>query len=120
MAASAASGSAGSPLGVGRTAPAFALPDDSGRARRSEEWIGRGDTIIWFTNLCEICAEQAWELSEAIRQGDLAATVVAIHFPGGSEPPPAEFRRQTEAEFPILIDDGSVGRAWAGEAVPDT
>jgi hypothetical protein len=54
------------------------------------------------------------------RRGALDAALVAVHFPGGSAPAPAEFRRRTGAEFPILIDDGGVGTAWAGEAVPDT
>ena len=88
--------------------------------RRSAEWIGRGETIVWFTNLCAICAEQAAELSAAKREGALGARILAIHFPGGLAPEPRDFRRRTASEFPILIDDGSVGRAWTGEAVPDT
>ena len=107
-------------LAAGNRAPQFALPDDTGRIRRSEEWIGARRTVVWFTNLCSVCEDQAVELEGFARRGELAVPVVAIHFPGGSEPSPADFRRRTGAAFPILIDDGSVGRAWAGEAVPDT
>ena len=115
-----ASSSAPAPLAVGDTAPAFELPDDEGRLRRSTEWIGRGDAVFWLTNLCAVCADQASELARARRRGELTAPVVAIHFPGGAAPPPSEFRRASGADFPILIDDGTVGRAWAGSAAPDT
>ena len=108
------------PLAAGEAAPAFVLPDDEGRPRRSEEWIGRKETIVWFTNLCAICAEQAAVLSAAKRRGALFAEILAIHLPGRIAPAPVDFRRRSGSEFPILIDDGSVGRAWTGEAVPDT
>ena len=116
----AASGATGRPLAAGDAPPPFALPDADGRVRRSSEWIGTRRTVVWFTNLCPVCADQAVELEGFARRGELPGPVIAIHFPGGSEPSPADFRRRTGAAFPILIDDGSVGRAWTGEAVPDT
>ena len=116
----AASSGAGRPLAPGDLAPPFVLTDDRGRLRRSAEWIGVRETIVWFTNLCVVCEDQAIELEELRERGELETEIVAIHFPGGSEPAPAEFRRRTRSKFPILIDDGSVGRAWSGEAVPDT
>jgi peroxiredoxin len=116
----AATEGAGCPLAVGESVPGFALPDDVGEARRSGEFLGRSAAIVWFTNLCAVCEDQARELEALRGRGELDAGIVAIHLPGGSEPSPSEFRRRTGAKFPILIDDGSVGRAWAGEAVPDT
>jgi peroxiredoxin len=113
-------GRAGAPLAVGDAAPKFALPDEAGRVRRSDEWLGRGDAVVWFTNLCDGCADQARELSHAYGRGELPEPIIAIHLPGGAAPPASEFRRRTGAHFPILIDDGTVGRAWAGEAIPDT
>lgn len=112
-------GRKGAPLAVGDRAPEFELPDDSGRLRRSGEWLGPGGAIVWFTNLCEVCADQARDLAELRRRGRIAAPVVAIHLPGPGSRSPAGFRNMG-ADFPILIDDGSVGRAWTGEAVPDT
>ena len=105
---------------AGEAAPAFALPDAAGRIRLSSEWIGASRTIVWFTNLCAVCADQAAALERHRNRGELAAAIVAIHLPGGRAPAIGEFRRRTGATFPILIDDGSVGRAWTGEAVPDT
>jgi hypothetical protein len=111
-----ASPSARRPLAVGDESPAFELPDDAGRLRRSDEWIGRGDAVVWLTNLCAVCADQARELARA----DLTVPIVAIHHPDGASSPPSEFRRRTGADFPVLIDDGSVGRAWAGATAPGT
>ena len=116
----AAQGSAGRALGAGDPAPRFALPDDAGRIRRSEEWLGHGDAVVWFTNLCELCADQAGELASARARGEIQAPIVAVHLPGAGSPAPAVFRRASGSELAILLDDGSVGRAWTGEAFPDT
>lgn len=113
-------GSAGEALRPGREAIPFSLPDDTGRRRFSSEWIGRSPVLLWMTNLCEVCADQAVELVAARHTGTLASDVVAIHFPGTMSPLPADFRRRTGAGFPILMDDGSVTRAWSGDALPDT
>lgn len=76
--------------------------------------------MLWFTNLCELCADQAGELSQAGWIQRSGAKVVAVHLPGGAAPSPSDFRRDSGAEFPVLVDDGAVSRAWTGEAVPDT
>ena len=111
---------AGRPLPAGAAPPGFTLADESGRMRGSSEWIGVGGAIVWFTNLCAVCADQAADLERFREEGRLAASVVAIHLPGGNAPSVADFRRRTGATFPILIDDGAVGRTWTGESVPDT
>lgn len=116
-----ANGSARAALAVGEAAPPFELPDDAGRLRRSDEWLGRSaGAIVWFTNLCDVCADQARELAAARANGKRHAPLVAVHLPGGNAPSAAAFRRVAGTELPILIDDGSVSRAWTGEAVPDT
>lgn len=114
------SGVVAHPLAAGSRAPSFSLPDESGRLRRGEEWIGRRVTVVWLTNLCGICLVQARELAAAAERGALAAEILAIHFPGGLAPAPAEFLRRASARFPILLDDGTVSRLWAGECAPDT
>jgi len=113
-------GRAGPALRVGMAAPDTVLPDDRGIVRRFDAWLGPDDAVVWFTNLCDVCAEQAEELAAARARGELTAPVVAIHLPGGSSPPVAEFRRRAGDHLPILIDDGGTGRAWTGEAIPDT
>jgi peroxiredoxin len=114
-----AQGRAGSALDVGDRAPRFALPDDTGRLRRSEEWFGR-EVVVWFTNLCDLCADQARELEASSPRGELRRAVVAVHLPGAGPRSPAAFRRETGGRIPVLVDDGSVTRTWTGEAVPDT
>jgi hypothetical protein len=116
----AAEGRAVSALVVGDRAPRFDLPDDAGRLRRSAEWLGLGDVAVWFTNLCELCEDQARELASARARGEIEAPIVAVHLPGAGTPSPSAFRRASGEDLPILLDDGSVGRAWTGEAVPDT
>ncbi len=115
-----APGSLRAPLAAGSRAPSFKLPDETGRPRRSEEWIGRGTAVVWLTNLCGICARQARDLAVAAERGELTAAILAIHYPGGLAPSPAEFLRRTGARFPILVDDGTVSRLWSGEVAPDT
>lgn len=116
----AAQGGAATALAAGDRAPRFELPDDAGRLRRSAEWLGLGDAVVWFTNLCDLCEDQARELEEARARGEIEAPVVAVHLPGAGTPSPRAFRRGSGEDLPILLDDGSVGRAWTGEAVPDT
>jgi len=119
-AALAADGGALPALAEGDRAPRFDLPDERGLVHRSEEWLARGDAVVWFTNLCELCADQALEITAARARGDWTASIVAVHLPGGRSPSPAAFRRTTGGEIPVVVDDGSVTRAWSGEAVPDT
>ena len=107
-------------LAVGASAPRFDLPDERGRVRRSEEWLGRGDAVVWFTNLCELCSDQAREIAAARAGGDWTAPIVAVHLPGEGSPSPAVFERATGGQIPVVLDDGTVTRAWTGEAVPDT
>jgi peroxiredoxin len=108
-------------LKEGSAAPAFTLPDDSGRPRSSAEWIGRGPAIVWLTNLCAHCADQARELAQLQGNGELPLRLIAIHYPGGASPSPQEFRAATGVDFPILLDrDGTVSKAFAGDAAPDT
>jgi hypothetical protein len=74
--------------------------------------------VVWFTNLCALCADQAREISAARARGDWTSAVVAVHLPGGRAPSPSDFERATG--IPVVVDDGSVTRGWTGEAVPDT
>lgn len=46
------------PVAVGAPAPAFRLPDDSGRARTLEEWRGHPVALFFFCG-CARCAEAA-------------------------------------------------------------
>ena len=101
-------------------APATVLPDEQGNVRRLDAWLGPSGAVVWFTNLCGLCADQAEELAAARRRGDIRESIVAIHLPGRSSPPVSGFRRRAGDRLPILIDDGAVSRAWTGEAVPDT
>jgi hypothetical protein len=113
-------GRAGPALVAGASAPRFDLPDGQGRVRRSEEWFGRGDAVVWFTNLCDLCADLARVLLAARARGDWTSPIVAVHLPGGRAPSPAAFERATGSGIPVVVDDGRVSRAWTGEAVPDT
>jgi peroxiredoxin len=60
----------GTPAGLplGSTAPAFELPDFSGRLRQLSEWCGRRILLIFFDPRCGFCIQMASDIA-ALPQG---------------------------------------------------
>jgi AhpC/TSA family len=56
-------------LPLGSTAPAFELPDFSGRMRKLSEWRGRRILLIFFNPGCGFCVQMASDIAALPTKG---------------------------------------------------
>ncbi len=109
------------PLSPGTVAPAFSLPDLTGRMRRPlEEASGKGNVLLAFVkNDCPTC-RFSMPILERIRAALEYAGVKIYGISQDGREEAAAFGRETGARFPILIDGGAlaVSRAYGLHTVP--
>ncbi|MDF3065220.1 MAG: ahpC/TSA family protein [Polyangiaceae bacterium] len=115
----AASAEAASHPLVGAPAPAFELPDVSGRGDQSlEAFAGKVVIVDFWATWCEPCKQSFPAYQKLVTELGGDVVVVAISQDDDAKGIPA-FLAETGAKFPVLWDDGkSVAKAYDPPTMP--
>ena len=99
-------------------APSFALPDLAGQPRSLASFRGRPALLNFWATWCPPCRAELPEL-RALAQTHLGCLdVVGIAEDSGSAGDLRAFAQANALEYPILLDDGSAGRAYGVTTIP--
>ncbi|HUQ90623.1 MAG TPA: peroxiredoxin [Bryobacteraceae bacterium] len=94
------------PLPVGSAAPAFTLPDDSGKTVTLEGLRGNNVVLVWYPgDDTTICRAQLCELRDRWSEARARGVAVFGVNPQGRESH-RKFRAKFSFPFPLLIDKG--------------
>ncbi|HET7786962.1 MAG TPA: TlpA disulfide reductase family protein [Myxococcales bacterium] len=101
-----------------RLAPAFALPDLDGRSRSLESFRGRPLLVNFWATWCPPCRAELPELQAAWLAHQSCFDVVGITVDSGTADDVRAFARARGIGYPVLLDDGSAGRAYGIANIP--
>ena len=110
LGASFAAGRRGGPSLVGTTAPAFTLPDLSGRPVSLDSYRGRQVVqIVGWATWCRGCRREIPRLMDTYEKHHLEGfEILAITGPMGQDLDRVkDFARQTGLPYPVLFDEGN-------------
>jgi cytochrome c biogenesis protein CcmG, thiol:disulfide interchange protein DsbE len=99
-------------------APAFALPDLDGKPRSLESFRGRPVLVNFWATWCPPCRAEVPELQAAWLAHQTCLGVVGITVDSGSADDVRAFARARGIGYPVLLDDGSAGRAYGIANIP--
>lgn len=115
------------PTGAGlRPAPADSPPapsvsgtlTDGSALALADLWADRAVVLTFFTSWCTICAEQQAALSELARSDPDRLVFVGV-VDGDDDPADVQdYLRRYGVEHPVLVDDGTIWRAYAVREPP--
>jgi tetratricopeptide (TPR) repeat protein len=113
---------AGSAIGTpapGRTAPAFTLSDFDGRPYALSETTGRQMTVLFFFDAGSSASQEGLLMLDRLlgQYGDKQLAVWGIT--RSSKEAVVEFARKFKLNFPLLLDNGEIGKKYgAGVILP--
>jgi peroxiredoxin len=99
-------------------APSFALPDLDGRTRSLESFRGRPVLVNFWATWCPPCRAELPELQQTWRAHQSCLAVVGVTEDSASAEAVRAFAREMGLDYPILLDDGSAGRAYGVTTIP--
>lgn len=101
-------------------APAFALPDLSGRARRLSEFRGRPVLVNFWAVWCPPCRRELAELADLRRKlADASFEILAVNLGDTTERITAFLASHPAPDLPILLDTDKTSAApWHVAALP--
>jgi len=103
----------------GETAPDFALPAVGGGTVSKQSLSGKVVALAFWATWGRHCAEQLSDLQQLLEEfADAGLAVVAVNEREDAARA-GEFAVSHGLTFPVLLDDGTVGRAYGVNGVPD-
>jgi cytochrome c biogenesis protein CcmG, thiol:disulfide interchange protein DsbE len=99
-------------------APSFTLADLDGRPRSLESFRGRPVLVNFWATWCPPCRAELPELQATWRAHQTCLEVVGVTEDSGDAGEVRDFARKHGLEYPILLDDGSAGRAYGVATIP--
>ncbi len=101
-------------------APTFTLADLDGHPRSLESFRGRPVLVNFWATWCPPCRAELPELQATWRAHQSCLHVVGIVEDSGNAEDVRAFARGHGLEYPILMDDGSAGRAYGVATLPQS
>lgn len=106
------------PVSPRALAASFALPDLDGRTRSLESFRGRPVLVNFWATWCPPCRAELPELQQTWRAHQSCLAVVGITEDSANAEEVRAFARERGLDYPILLDDGSAGRAYGVTTIP--
>lgn len=104
--------------GAPRPAPAIALQTTDGRAVSLASLRGHPVLVNFWATWCPACRVELGDLEKLSRAAPGCLQVVGVAVDSGSPADVADFARSHGLTYPILIDDGTAGRAYRVAEIP--
>lgn len=99
-------------------APSFTLVDLDGRTRSLESFRGRPVLVNFWATWCPPCRMELPELQATWSAHQGCLDVVGVAESSGGADDLRAFVREHGIGYPILLDDGSAGRAYGAATIP--
>jgi peroxiredoxin len=96
----------------------FALSDLDGRTRSLASFRGRPVLVNFWATWCPPCRAELPELQQTWRAHQSCLAVVGVTEDATSPDEVRAFVRERGLDYPILLDDGSAGRAYGVTTIP--
>jgi peroxiredoxin len=109
---------------AGQLAPAFTLPDETGKSVSLSDFRGQPVAMIFWASWCPYCKEELPLLQSLYDQyGAQGLVVVGVDLPGSkgeTQEKALAFVEQNKITFPVLFDEGAqVFREYNGRGIPN-